>query len=62
MISKRAFGRVVKKADEKDQHDVFVMDVEHGDLLQILTCILGGASLCAGLFPGPHLSDVSIPL
>lgn len=54
-ISKRAFGRVVKKVHEKDQHDVFVMYVEHGNFLQILTCILGGAGLCAGIFPGPHL-------
>lgn len=38
---------------------MFVMYVEHGNFLQILACILGGAGLRAGIFTGPH---TSIPL
>lgn len=50
----------MKKVHEKDQPDMFVMYIEHGNSLQILTCILGGTGLCAAIFPGSHLSDVSI--
>lgn len=50
---------MVEKAHEKDQPDVFVLYVEHGNFLQILACFLGGAGLHAGIFTGPH---TSIPL